>query len=68
MKLIEGHSRKFQLKGMKEQLKWSGDHKSAQIMNTHTNALPLSYNIYVHMCVMVVSILIILIMNTGCYN
>ena len=37
-------------------------------MNTHKNALPLSYNIYVHMCIMVVLIFIILILNTGCRN
>ena len=37
-------------------------------MNTHKNALPLSYNIYVHMCIMVVLIFIILILNTVCSN
>ena len=68
MKLIEGHSRKFELQGMKKQLKWFGDHKSAQILNTHKNSPLLSYNIYVPMCVIVVLILIILILITGCRN
>ena len=68
LKLIEVLSRKFQLQVMREQLKWPEDHQSSQILNTHKNTLPLSYNIYVHMCVMVVLIFIILIINTGCIN